>query len=184
MAGFRRHRSPTGSNGGFASLLEEVSATRLPAYVIITYIHRTFDALPHVAVLPHPRHSSVYGDVLEYLTTLLYEIRFRALVYGALNAPRRVSRGVPQRSVLSPLPIDVSVAALPLCIPENCCRMPVKIDIEAIDVILWAISNTLEGSPNSAALQSVLLRSVCHSTRALIQEREYYAYRTSSILVS
>lgn len=50
MTGFRQHRSTADSISDLVTSLDDVRATRHPAYMVLLDIHCAFDALPHNSI--------------------------------------------------------------------------------------------------------------------------------------
>ncbi|KAG0440235.1 hypothetical protein HPB47_016364, partial [Ixodes persulcatus] len=87
--------------------LEAVDA--LPDY----FTGKAFDALPHNTIFTALQNLGITRRPLSYIRAFLTERTLRVLVGNTYSTPRGITAGVPQESVLSPLPFSIAIASLP-----------------------------------------------------------------------
>ncbi|XP_077486833.1 uncharacterized protein LOC144098204 [Amblyomma americanum] len=78
----------------------------------------------------------ISNNLLQYVRGFLADRRGCVRLGNATSSPRRICRGVPQGSVLSPLLFNAVLALLPNFLPKDL-RLPIHVAIYADDIAIW-----------------------------------------------
>ncbi|XP_040073492.1 uncharacterized protein LOC120845989 [Ixodes scapularis] len=147
--------------GDIVSSLEEAKAHSWSAVAVFLDIRKAFDALPHKAVISALRRLGVNGRPLKYICAFLSERTMCVKVGNAVSNPRKIIRGVPQGSVVSPLLFALAIASLPAAarVGEEP-AYPISMAVYADDVALWSTAPSYRRQRMVCALQRALTNAV------------------------
>ncbi|KAM7282844.1 hypothetical protein ISCGN_000073 [Ixodes scapularis] len=112
-AGFRRGRCTADAIADLATTLEDGKARRRTTGVVFLDIASAFDGVLHSAIVDSLTRLGVRGRALRYVRAFLQGREARLRASGLYSAPRTLTRGVPQGSVLSQYHLEYKACAFP-----------------------------------------------------------------------
>ncbi|KAG0414827.1 hypothetical protein HPB47_008005 [Ixodes persulcatus] len=161
FSGFRHHRSTVDAIGDIVSSLEEAKAQGWSAVAVFLDVRKAFDALPHKAVISALQRFGVHGRLLKYICAFLSERTMCVKAGNAVSNPRKIIRGVPQGSIVSPLLFALAIASLPAAarVGEEP-AYPISMAVYADVVALWSTAPSYRRQRMVCALQRALTNAV------------------------
>lgn len=143
FAGFRHHRCTADALGDLISALEQAKAQKWSAVMVFLDVSKAFDAVQHTTIISALRTLGVRGRPFQYVCAFLSGRTMRVRVGSLLSEPRKIVRGVPQGSVISPLLFSLAISSLPTAakVGEKP-NYPINMAVYADDVALWATSSS------------------------------------------
>ncbi|KAM7301456.1 hypothetical protein ISCGN_016975 [Ixodes scapularis] len=138
-AGFGRGRCTADAIADLVTALEDGKARHRTTGVVLLDISKAFDAVEHNSIVTELKRLGIGGRMLAFIRAFLEGREAQVSAAGVCSTVRRMTRGVPQGSVLSPLLFSVALAALPQAarIGERMIR-PVHMAVYANDIAIWA----------------------------------------------
>ncbi|KAG0425864.1 hypothetical protein HPB47_026989 [Ixodes persulcatus] len=138
-AGFRRGRCTADAIADLVTALEDGKARHRTTGVVLLDISKVFDAVEHNSIVTELKRLGIGGRMLAFIRAFLEGREAQVSAAGVCSTVRRMTRGVPKGSVLSPLLFSVALAALPQAarIGERTNR-PVHMAVYAEDIAIWA----------------------------------------------
>nr|XP_050023956.1 uncharacterized protein LOC126518151 [Dermacentor andersoni] len=155
QSGFRRLHSAADSLADVVATLEHAASRQEAGYLVLLDVQRAFDGLPHITIIQALRELRVTGRLFDYIAAFLSDRTLRVRVGDTLSAPRSVTSGVPQGSVISPFLFNLALARLPDYIPKMTAH-EVRVAIYADDIALFACGPTALGFQVRESLQSAI----------------------------
>lgn len=158
LSGFRAHRSTVDAIGEVATSFEEARAAGKTMYCAFLDIHKAFDALPHATILHQLTLFGIAGRAYAYIRAFLQNRTLIVNVRGTTSAPRYVTQGVPQGSVISPFLFNLAMASLPAVLPPMTYPLTPRtsIAIYADDVAIWTVGLSNQAQMTGQILQFAL----------------------------
>ncbi|KAG0426305.1 hypothetical protein HPB47_026573 [Ixodes persulcatus] len=125
------------------SALEQAKAQKWSAVMVFLDVSKAFDAVPHTTIISALRTLGVRGRPFQYACAFLSGRTMRVRIGSLLSEPRKIVRGVPQGSVISPLLFSLAISSLPTAakVGEKP-NYPINMAVYADDVALWATSSS------------------------------------------
>ncbi|KAM7310782.1 hypothetical protein ISCGN_007690 [Ixodes scapularis] len=156
-AGFRRGRCTADAIADLVTALEDGKARHRTTGVVLLDISKAFDAVEHNSIVTELKRLGIGGRMLAFIRAFLEGRVAQVSAAGVCSTVRRMTRGVPQGSVLSPLLFSVALAALPQAarIDERTIR-PVHMAVYAADIAIWAADRGCCGKSVQKELQRAL----------------------------
>ncbi|KAM7311904.1 hypothetical protein ISCGN_008811 [Ixodes scapularis] len=138
-AGIRRGRCTADAIADLVTSLEDGKARHRTTDVVLLDISKAFDAVEHNSIVTELKRLGIGDRMLSFIRAFLEGREVQVSAAGVCSTVRRMTRGVPQGSVLSPLLFSVALAALPQAarICERTIR-PVHMAVYADDIAIWA----------------------------------------------
>lgn len=135
MTGFRRGLAAQDSILDLTSDLEENKNRRRNTVAVFLDVERAYDGVPPSTILRRLTEIGLTGKIQVFLANFLTGRKIQIQAEGAASSPRLLHRGLPQRSVLSPILFNMVMAPLPHSLPST--PLPVQVSIYADDICLW-----------------------------------------------
>lgn len=155
LSGFRKERCTAHAISDLATDLEVAKPKGDTAYVVFLDVCRAYDSLPHDTILHQLQSLGVVGRLYIFIAAFLADSSFVVRSCGIPSNSRKAAPGVPQRSVLSPLLLNIAIAALPSSV-SNSAGLPLQMAVYADDVAPWSIGTSARAQAIRARLQNSL----------------------------
>ena len=85
----------------------------IPVDILCLDFHKAFDTVPHCRLFIKLAAYGIHGKLLDWIKSFLTNRQQKVVLNGASSKWSRVYSGVPQGSVLGPLPFNIYVNDIP-----------------------------------------------------------------------
>nr|XP_050023980.1 uncharacterized protein LOC126518178 [Dermacentor andersoni] len=154
-SGFRRLRSAADSLADVGATLEHAASREEVGYLVLLDVQHAFDGLPHTTIIQTLPELRVTGRLFDYVAAVLSNRTLGVRVGDVLSAPRSLTSGVPQGSVITPFLFNLALARLPDYIPKMTAH-EVRVAIYADGIAPFACGPTGLGFQVRESLQSAI----------------------------